>query len=86
MTKHSWLPPTPVTVEAARCSVCSALDWDHCRVNEECPGVDAEDCPTCRRALDDERWCSCCGKRWPREQDEELKEWDATLGDGLEAA
>ena len=67
MSKHTWQPPTPVTIEAARCEVCGALDWDHCRVDEECPGIDAPDCPVCKSRLDDERWCSLCGKTAPLE-------------------
>ena len=68
MSKHIWQPPTPVTIEASRCEICGALDWDHCRVNEECPGADAPDCPTCRSPLDDDRYCTSCGKTWPKEQ------------------
>jgi hypothetical protein len=64
--KHEWATPTLVTIEAARCDVCGALDWDYSRTNEDCSGADDPMCPNCKCPLEDGRYCETCGHTWPQ--------------------
>lgn len=67
MSRHTWGDPTPVTVEAPRCSVCGLVDYDGKHAFDECPG-ETPDCAVCRTPLDEDRYCSTCGMVAKREK------------------
>jgi hypothetical protein len=61
MSRHTWGEPTPVTVEAPRCSTCGLIDYDGKHAFDECPG-EALLCANCKTSLDEDHYCTICGQ------------------------